>query len=215
MKTNQKNVEILADLCWLQLTSIFCESATRKNRPPVYLFLSKESEGSLKDRSVDERDFVHFQQERKGGATLKEPPCAWVSRLDQVPEETAHLFALQYKPESKLEIRSIEEELCSMTLHECFGRFAHELILGVEPKLAPRPKQKIREPEDIWHQAHSEGYFLGHFLAAHFFSGELNQKQLKRFWSWKWNGRYSVSSLNRLYRLINLKPPYPQYGKAA
>lgn len=201
--SDQKQTDILADFCWQLLQSFFGES--KKACPPVWLFLSPQSKGSLKKRTEEEKAFIHFQQGRDGGATLKSPPAAWVSHPSQVPEEVAHLYAVIQKPEESAEDRDAYEELFFMTIHECFGRLGHCLVLGLPKKRTKRSEKKLIKPEELWNLAHEEGYFLGEKMAEAFFNEKLRLKDLQAFFKYSWQPKDAEKSLQKIYKLLKIK----------
>jgi hypothetical protein len=195
LKANQAKVSALADLTWQGLQALL--GKRKRKRPPLYLFLSKESKGSLSKRDEAEKDFVHFQQQRGGGATLKSPPLAYVSELEQTVEETAHLFALVYKDDKLPEVSSIEEELSTTILHESFGRMVHCLFLGLPKERTKKGSTKIEEPEDLWRVGHQEGYRYGEKLAELYFKEKLELAKLRRLFDRRWTGPKSSQSALR------------------
>lgn len=203
---SQSQVELLAEFSWHCLEDVFDCSGRRL--PPIYLFLSPKSRGSLKRRSQPEIDFVHFQQMHDGGATLKSPPAAWVSKLEQVPEECAHLFCIRYKQDKLPKINTALAELRTTTLFECFGRFAQGLVFGGIEESTSRPKARIQSEMQLWDSAHREGYFLGERLTELYFREQLKLSGLRRIFKKPWVGpTSSLSRLRELYALLGQKPP--------
>jgi len=175
------------DYSWEMLASFF--DAPRRACPPLYLFLSPESAGSLKGRDSSEIEFVHAQQRYGGAACLRSPPAAWVSSLDQIPEETGHLFILVHKPKTQVAPRSAKAALILMTWHECFGRFSELLIFGQAIKKTRRPRKELKTPEnslELWKLSHAWGYYFGENLYENLLLDKSSPEQLRRlFWgSW-------------------------------
>lgn len=205
MSKLQNKVSALADFSWYALTDLLGSGS--KKRPPVYLFLSPESKGSLKKRSPEEVELVHDQQVKKGGVTLIDPPCAWVSTLKQVPEETAHLFALVHQTKKPPRLADPGQELRMMIQHEAFGRFASEMIFGFlpKPRRPKRPTRKTTTRMDLWNLGHREGYFLGHHLADTFYREQTPRMEIKKWFQMDWSVQ-NEASLRRLYQLTRTKP---------
>lgn len=210
----QNSTERLSRLTWNQLEQVL--AVPSRPQPPIYFFLSKKSEGSLKGRSLYEIDLVHRQQFYGEGITLKHPPCAWVSRLDQVPEETGHLFALTYQLSTKKYAKATEltapQELWSMTLHECFGQFASQLIVGLGP-IPSRPKKRMRQPNELWRAAHEEGYYLASKLSRAFFDELVSPEKIKKWFRLNWYQQDKPTALLFLYELLNESAPTPDFKK--
>lgn len=162
--------------------------------PPLYFFLSPRSRNSLRGRNSEEIDLVHRQQFYGEGITLKNPPAAWVSFISQIPEETAHLFALTYQPSTRRqknsEALSEKMELWSMTLHEAFGKFASLLSLPekefVQKKSRPQRNAKNLSPQKLWKESHRQGYALGHTLAQSYFSEKTSIAELRKWFRQPW-----------------------------
>jgi hypothetical protein len=191
----QKQVDLLADLAWHQLSSLFGPAG---KRPPVYLFLSPQSKGSLKKRTEVEKSFVHHQQAAEGGVTLDRPPCAWVSTLDQVPEECAHLYALQRGQRSK---NHQPLPLSHYLLHEAFGRFAEHLCFGKARQKVVRAKlRRLR----VWDEIHHFGYALGDRWAEHYFCEKIEASHLKLWFSSSWTKSKTIS---KLYQSVRHRMP--------
>lgn len=200
---SQVAISDFADLCWLQLHEVIT-TKVKTRRPRLYLFLSEESKGSLSKRAPEEQDFVLHQQVYHGAATLKDPPLAYVSNWQQVAEECAHLFAIVCKPERRDVVRTIEQEVNHVILHEAFGRFFHCLQMGLPQKLQSQSrKARVSKPQDIWQIGHHEGYALGERLAQKFFDSSLKKKSLN---AWFWKKWPSKQALRQLYRLVGTPP---------
>jgi len=153
------------------------------------------------------------------GVTLKFPPAAWVSRFDQIPEEVGHLFAITHQVSTQRILKkrnlkiSASQELWSMTLHECFGKFAHHLVLGLKDAWRARPKGRINSPIKIWEFAHREGYFLAAKLTKAYLDGEISTSELKKIFSLDWYAAKDPRGLNYLYSILNESPPTPDFKK--
>lgn len=211
LENTQGRVDALADLVWLRLSEIF-QPGSRRRRPKLYLYLSKESEGSLAKRSSEERDFVLLQQQFDGGATLKQPPIAYVANWRQVPEECSHLFALSHGVQKEPEQMDEELSLMSSSLHEAFGRFGHCLLLGFTEKTKPSRK-KLSDILSLWEISHQEGYYLGEALAKAYYSEKLKDSELKDFFCRNWYKKPSArAALKWLYSLSKRAKPHPDFG---
>jgi hypothetical protein len=137
---------------------------------------------------------------------------AYVSHLSQVPEETAHLFALVHQAS---DLKSLGEmtledalgfELRFMSLHECFAKFSTNLIVG-KSQVIPRSQGKTKlETKDIWELAHREGYYLAQALTRRFFSGQVNRSQLIDWFNCDWTQQRGLVSMRRIYRLTQESP---------
>lgn len=188
----QAQVRNLADYTWQLLSQTF--GKPKSKRPPVYLFLSPESKGSLKNRGPIERRFVHEQQNRGGGVVLSRPDIAWVSHLDQVPEETGHLFALAHGKRA-----DGPESLYFYCLHEAFGHFSECLVFGSAAR--PAPKAALRASENslrAWNWIHEEGRRIGKLWIQAYFAEEISTKPLKSWIHDDWDYR----CYQRLARLL-------------
>jgi len=175
---------------WTVLSVLLARpSTTRKKLPQIYLFLSRESKGSLTTRTPSEKDLVHSQQFRGEGVALIDPPIAWVSSLDQVSEESAHLYAIVNAPHS-LRPRNKKDEQALVQLHEAFAFFAEAVSTSPKIKLNQRlslPKnfRSFSKVEKFWIRAHYNGYRLGQKWARSYFSGTLTPEKMRRwFRSW-------------------------------
>ena len=204
--TTQNAVTELGHYTWSVLRDVLAEK--KRKMPPLYFFLSPESQGSLRNRTPAEKDFVHSQQFSDGGACLKDPAAAWVSRLNQVPEEAGHLFALSYKKDRLPTQCSIAEELWTTCLHECFGRFAECLVLGLPEKKTQARQTSIRTRTQIWNAAHREGYRLGEALAELYFMESLSLANFRSLFFRPWVGeKVAHLSLQKLYSMSRMKAP--------
>lgn len=205
MKTtvSKNSVESYALYVWNFLGEILNLKA--KELPPIYLFLAPWSKGSLTKRSIQEIRLVHDQQVLGEGITLIHPPAAWVSIVDQIPEEVGHLFAIVHKkkefsrkPSRKM---SLESELAFITLHEAFGYFASALSHGKKLRAKVSDcKRKARYQDDLWPLAHHAGYFLGHRLAENYFSEQVSLKKLRAWFLMDWD-RSPQKALKALKKL--------------
>jgi hypothetical protein len=204
---DQKRVNAFANYCWQSLEHFFALKG--KKRPPVYLYLSPQSEGSLRGRSEEERAWVHWQQAREGGMTLRKPPAAWVARADQVPEEVCHLFLLVYQKSKPPREASLLNEARYSVLHECFGRFFFCTLFGNIPqtkKSSATPK-KLSE-DNFWDLSHQLGYRLGENLAKLFFEEKLPASALQGVFHLNWYQSQSQGrALRDLYKCSTLRVP--------
>jgi len=192
--TSQRQIDQLADLGWTQLRLLF---GGLKKRPPVYLFLSSKSKGSLKRRTKSEKDFVHLQQFSSGGVTLDRPPCAWVTDFDQVPEEVGHLFAL-----TKGQRSTWDTPLSFYVLHEAFGRFAECLVFGSVKSQISSKLAGAKAVSDC-NEIHRWGYRLGNHWGKALYAG---QKKLDTdvWFSQHWT---NPKIFKKLHELVDLTPP--------
>lgn len=160
---------------------------------------------------------MHRQQFLGEGITLKFPPASWVSSFDQIPEETGHLFALCHQPSTKYILNkrrpdlTESQELWSMALHECFGKFASHLVLGLKKRWAYRPRAKKL---DLWEAAHREGYYLGGKLAEAYFDEKISERNLKKFFRMNWYADKKPVALNFLYSILDETPANSYFGKS-
>ena len=191
----QKQVDLMADLAWHQLSSLFGSAG---KRPPVYLFLSPRSRGSLKKRSQIEKNFVHHQQAAEGGVTLDRPPTAWISSFEQIPEECGHLFALKRGQRGE---KGEALPLSHFLLHEAFGRFAEHLAFG-------KARQKVKRPQlrrlRVWDELHHLGYELGDLWAKKYYAEDLSSQDLKKWFASSWAKNKTISEL---YQIVGKKLP--------
>jgi hypothetical protein len=137
---------------------------------------------------------------------------AYVSHLSQVPEETAHLFALVHQAS---DLKSLGEmtledalafELRFMSLHECFAKFSTNLIVGKSQSI-PRTKGKSKlHAEDIWELAHREGYYLANTLTQRFLSGKVTRSQLIDWFNCDWTRQRGLVAMRGIYRLTQESP---------
>lgn len=157
----------------------------------------------MRQRSVAEKNLVHHQQFRAEAITLRSPPAAWVAQLDQVPEETAHLFALCYQRRPAPSVASLQEEWQVMCLHEAFGAWAQAMITGLPTRLHRAPKTLLTLTEkNLWPYAHRIGYFLGQQLAKKTYEESLKLNQICQWFKLDWHGpQGSQKALKRLYKL--------------
>jgi len=206
LQETQKNLNRLADLSWELQQSLITPTKKKLKRPPVYLFLSPESKGSLKGRSKEEIAFVHEQQRRGGGACLRRRPMAYVSKIEQGVEESAHLFALIYKKEGHSDFVHDEEELGNAILHEAYARFIHGMFFGSYRRPTKRgtyPGRKLTASK-IWQFAHREGYFLGEALCHGLLEEKISIIKI-RSWFWQnWRSSDMPLSLRNLYRITTV-----------
>lgn len=189
LKATQKQIDEFSDFVWSFLSTNFIKLKTR--RPPLYLFLSKESKGSLSKRTENEKKFIHEIQFGGGGAVLhRRPLLGYVSHWTQVPEETAHLYSLSLQ---KTSLDHLEDSRQSMhnigVLHESFGAFAQSLML---PKSAPR-NQKTNDP--LWDSIHQEGLNSGQKLACAFFDQQIKPAEIKKLLRFQWHRDFKTSQV--------------------
>lgn len=211
-RSDQERVSALADFTWNQLSDIF--HLRKKKRPPCYLFLSPQSKGSLNKRSQEEKDFVHIQQSLDGGACLASPPLAYVSASSQVPEEVSHLFVIVHQKQKIPKEVDPELSLNTMILHECFGRFGHQIVWGTREQTKRGRKTLIKKPEDLWSLSHSEGYALGEAIAEQYFSGQLKQDLFRGVLLEDWYQiQKSRKMLSKIYKLSGLPPKKFKFAK--
>lgn len=214
----QSLTKSLAAHSWQLLTQVFAVEATPL--PPIYYFLSPDSRGSLRGRSLYEIDLVHRQQFLGEGITLKFPPTAYVSNLAQVIEETAHLFALTHQESTAQTLENARWggpalELWSMSLHEAFGKFATHLLTGKNETFEKQDRwsRTVKSPEDIWEASHREGYFLGCELAKAYWDDRIQLSDLRKWFRMNWYSHRSPVALSFLYRLLKQSAPQSQFTK--
>lgn len=171
--------------CWRRLEEIFGKCA--KPRPPLYLFLSKASSGTLFRRRTEEINFVHAIQAAGGGVTLADPPLAYVSAWYQVPEETAHLYAVCRKKMGSQPSREY------FVIQEAFAKF-FELLVQRE-----RQKDPVIKLEREWDRIHREGYALGRAWAKAHYLGKLKSQDYRLWMNLSW---HAASSLKKLAKRI-------------
>lgn len=177
----------------------------------VFYFLSPQSKGSLSKRLPEEIELVHQQQQMGEGITLAEPPLAYVSNLSQVPEETAHIFALRLHrlrelPSTWSAAQAADFELRWMTLHECFAKFSSFLIAG-QSHLVPRPsRSEMHSQKSTWELAHREGYYLAQKLFERYCSGEIKLESLRDWFKMDWTQSRGSRAMRRLYVLAQEAP---------
>ena len=189
LKATQKQIDEFSDFVWSFLSTNFIKLKTR--RPPLYLFLSKESKGSLSKRTENEKKFIHEIQFGGGGAVLhRRPLLGYVSHWTQVPEETAHLYSLSLQ---KTSLDHLEDSRQSMhnigVLHESFGAFAQSLML---PKSAPK-QQKTNDP--LWDSIHQKGLSFGQKLARAFFDQQIKSAEIKKMLKFQWHRDFKTSQV--------------------
>lgn len=202
---DQKKADALADLSWEILESFFSKKG--KKRPPVYLYLSPQSKGSLRNRSQEEVEWVHWQQARDGGISLRSPPAAWVAHLEQIPEEVAHLFALVYQKQKGPRTDSLLSEASYTCLHEFLGRFAQSLVFGPEEKNFRRSRRKLSE-NSFWDLSHEEGYALGDRWAKLYLEAgeESLREELQKFFQMNWyDEKNQKKILGKLYSRVGME----------
>jgi len=197
----------MAFFSWEVLGNIFGFSPT-KRLAPIYYFLTPWSRGSLRKRSHLEDQLVHFQQRRGEGISLIDPPAAWISSIDQIPEEASHLFALIYQRSSK---RSKEAFLTgrsktlleTMILHEAFAKFGELLILNARQH-STNQISTTKQTKTIWESAHRQGYALGTKLAKKYFEERCDDRKLRKWFSLDWfdetQSRIALRILQNLIR---------------
>jgi len=206
LQETQNNLELLADLSWELQQALIAPPKKQLKRPKVYLFLSPESRDSLKGRSKEEIEFVHDQQARGGGACLRRRPMAYVSKVEQGVEESAHLFALIYKQEGYSDFVHDEEELGNTILHEAYARFIHGMFFGSYRRPTSRTPYTGRKltPTKIWQFGHREGFFLGEALCYALLEEKISIIQIRK-WFWQnWRSYEIAVSLRNLYRITKV-----------
>ncbi|TVQ78504.1 MAG: hypothetical protein EA369_06655 [Bradymonadales bacterium] len=203
-RAQQEQVDAFSDFVWAFLEALLQKGA--KKRPPVYLYLSPQSKRSLKNRSREEVEWVHFQQERAGGISLKKPPAAWVSKLTQVPEEVAHLFALTHQKPASNKTMSLLCETRFTCLHECFGSLVHSLVFGDFHSQVRSRKRFVLSEESFWDLAHQEGNLLGLRLGELLFQEQLPVEQLRLWFNSDWlKPATQRRLLKKLYRICAIR----------
>lgn len=197
-KTSQKSVDLLADWTWSFLNDHF--GRLRRARPPVYLFLSDESAGSLSRRSPEEINFVRFIQLRDGGITLNRAPfIAYVSKLEQTVEETAHLYSLLRQPRPLPPEASEEFEENYSLLHETFGNCVQNLLM-------PLKLERRKKVHSLWDRIHFKAENLGRILAQRLFRGQIQFLDIAKCLEMDWHHpRGSERALNQLLALCGKK----------
>jgi hypothetical protein len=179
LKASQKQIDEFADFVWQFLRTNFIE--VKSTRPPLFLFNSAKSKGSLSPRSPAEKKFVHHIQFGGGGVVLHRPPIlGYVSHWSQVPEEVAHLYAL------RVQTKPIQEDGRKQmhdigVLHEAFGAFVQSLIL---PKLLHK---NIRSSDSLWDAFHAEGIRQGRKLAKLFWNQKILPRHIKKYLRFQWH----------------------------
>lgn len=165
--------------------------------PPVFLFQASWAKGSLKLRTHDEIAWVHRQEALGQGITLISPPAAWISHLDQLPEEIAHLVAVAHRKHESP--KTEREALTWMILHEAWGAFGAKLIGDARTmKRRIRPKDEMNTQDRIWQEAHQHGYELGLKLWNKFLREEVTHQDIRGWFSQSWCHRKSLMKLQKL-----------------
>lgn len=188
LKNTQKQIDEFSDFVWSFLSANFIHLKTR--RPPLYLFLSKESKGSLSQRTENEKEFIHEIQFGRGGAVLhRRPLLGYVSHWTQVPEETAHLYSLSLQKTSLDDLEDSRSMHNIAVLHESFGTFVQSLML---PKSAPK-QQKTNDP--LWDSIHQKGLGFGQKLARAFFDQQIKSTEIKKLLKFQWHRDLKTSQV--------------------